>query len=78
MASPVYNEILNLVAKYVDKAKAIEVIERQLATKKLKAETLATKDLAAVMNSISVATGLYVPDAGRREELKSKLKAMAA
>lgn len=75
--SPVYNEILNLISKYMEKDKAESVVNRQLTGKSLKAETLATKDLAVVMNAIASATGLYVPDAGRREELRAKLKAMA-
>lgn len=76
--SPVYNNILGLISKYVDREKAEGVIQRQLTSKNLKAETLATKDLATVMTAISTASGLYVPDAGRREELRAKLKAMAA
>ena len=75
--SAVYNDVLNLISKYMDKDKAVGAIERQLTSKSLKAETLATKDLALVMSAIATATGLYVPDVGRRDELKAKLKAMA-
>ena len=75
--SPVYNDILKLISNYMEKDKAVGVVERQLTSKNLKAETLATKDLAAVINSIATATGLYVPDPARRDELKGKLKAMA-
>ena len=74
--SAVYNDILKLISNYMEKEKAESVVNRQLTGKNLKAETLATKDLALVMTAISTATGLYVPDAARRDELKAKLKAM--
>ncbi len=78
MASPVYNDILNLISKYMEKDKAVGVVDRQLTSKNLKSDTLATKDLAMVMTAIATATGLYVPDAVRRDELKAKLRAMAS
>ena len=76
MPSPVYNQILNLIGNYVEKEKAAGVVNRQLSSKGLTPDALATKDLAAVMTAVSTAVGLYVPDPGRRDELKTKLKAM--
>ena len=75
--SAVYNEILKLISSYMDRENAEKVVKHQLAGKNLKAESLATKDLSSVMTAIAGATGLYIPHAGRRDELKAKLKAMA-
>lgn len=77
MASPTYNQLLSTIAGYIDKEKASGILERQLKAKNLAPETLATKDLAALVVGLSTAASLYVPDAGRKEELKTKLKSMA-
>jgi len=47
-----------------------------LKAKNLVAETLASTDLSALIVGLSTAASLYVPDAGRKDELKGKLKAM--
>jgi hypothetical protein len=76
MASPTYNQLLSTIAGYIDKEKASGILERQLKAKNLMADTLATKDLAALVVGLGTAAALYVPDAGRKEELKNKLKSM--
>ena len=78
MPTPTYNSLLTTVAAYIEKEKVIGILERQLKAKNLTPDTLASKDLANLMTAVSTATSLYVPDAGRKEELKNKLKAMAA
>ncbi len=77
MASPTYNQLLTTIAVYIDKEKATGILDRQIQAKNLKQDTLTTKDIAALVVALSTATSLYVPDAGRKEELKNKLKAMA-
>ena len=76
MPSPTYNQLLTTIEAYIEKEKAIGIIERQLTAKSLKADTLATKDLATIMIGLSTASSLYVPDAARKEALKAKLKSM--
>jgi hypothetical protein len=77
MASPTYNQLLTIISGYIDKEKASGILERQVKAKNLLPDTLASKDLAALVIGLSTATSLYVPDAGRKEELKTKLKSLA-
>ena len=77
MPTPVYNSLLATVSAYVEKEKALGILDRQLKAKNLSPDTLASKDLGALMTALATAASLYVPDPGRKEELKSKLKAMA-
>ena len=76
MASPTYDQLLTTIAKFIEKDKATGILDRQLKAKNLMADTLASKDLSTLLVALSTATSLYVPDATRKEELKSKLKAM--
>jgi hypothetical protein len=76
-ASSTYNQLLSTISGYIDKEKASGILERQLKAKNLAAETVASKDLAALVIGLTTAASLYVPDAGRKEDLKAKLKAMA-
>ncbi len=76
MASLTYNQLLTAIAGFIDKDKATGILDRQLKAKNLVAETLASTDLSALIVGLSTAASLYVPDAGRKDELKGKLKAM--
>lgn len=78
MASPTYNQLLTTIAGFIDKDKATGILDRQLKAKNLLPDTLASKDLAAIMVGLATASSLYVADPGRKDELKTRLKAMAA
>jgi hypothetical protein len=76
MASPTYTKLLGIVTPYIDQATAEGTIKRQLGT--ATPESLTSADLKACANKISIALKLYVADATKREELATKLKALAA
>jgi hypothetical protein len=76
MPSPTYNHVLATLSTFIEKEKAAGIFERQLKAKNLAADTLATKDIAAILNTLFTAASLYVPDPARKDILKAKLAAL--
>ncbi|MSV27529.1 MAG: hypothetical protein EXQ52_02115 [Bryobacterales bacterium] len=77
MPSPLFTRLLAVTRPYMDEKKAAEVIERQIAKIGATADTLAATHLGGLRDRISSVLGLYVSDAGKREEMVVKLKAFA-
>jgi len=75
MASASYQSLLSLAARYVDEAKAAQVLGRQLEKSNLNPETVSLADIRAAANRLGIALSLYVPNAVKRDELLGKLKA---
>jgi hypothetical protein len=78
MPSNTYLNLLNLVSAYVDKAKAEEVIGRQLPKCAATPETLSVAGLKDIAQLVAGACGLYVADKGRRAELAERISRMAS
>jgi len=76
MPSLAYNSLLNLMSLYIEPKKAAEVLGRQLTACKLTADTVSNPDIKNNASRFATACGLYVSDAAKREELKSKLAAL--
>lgn len=76
MPSPLFARFLTATKPYVDDKKATEVIERQLAKCGVTADTFASANLEAVRLRIVCAMGLYVENAGKREEMTGRLNAV--
>lgn len=77
MPSPAYDSLLAFVSGYVQKEKAHDIMERQMKSRNVTPDSFTAKDLGALKNVIGIALSLYVPDAARKAEFKSKLQAMA-
>jgi len=76
MPSLAYNSLLNLMSLYIEPKKAAEVLARQLTACKLTADTVGNADIKNNASRFATACGLYVSDAAKREELKTKLAAL--
>jgi hypothetical protein len=76
MASASYNSLLSLAARYMEPAKAEEVISRQLAKCGLTADGLSASGIKAAEFRLSSALTLYIPDEGKREELKKRISGL--
>jgi hypothetical protein len=76
MPSPAYNLLLNLVSGYVDSKKAVEVISRQLTACNLTADSITAAEIKTNGSRFTTACGLYISDAAKRDELKSKIAAL--
>lgn len=77
MASSTYTALLNTVSTYVDKAKAEEVLGRQLPNSGQTADTLNVDGLKKIVAAVSGSLSLYVADAAKRAELMAAIKKMA-
>lgn len=77
MPSPQYTSLVNVCANYLDRAKAEEVLGRQLAACKATPDTFSQDNLKAIVNMLLGSITLYVADKAKREELVAKIKSMA-
>jgi hypothetical protein len=74
MARAQYDNLVKFVNAYVGEAKGPGIVERQLKhCEPSTADTFTTADLQKISNFLVAAAGLYIPDAGKKEEFKSKL-----
>lgn len=77
MPSPIYNKVVDAVCAYVPKEKAVGIIDRQLPKCNATADNLTRGGLEQMMTWLIGAAGLYIPDAGTRDALKSRLQAIS-
>lgn len=78
MPSTIYTRLLNTINPYLDSAKAIEVVARQLPLSGQTADTLNLEGLKKMASSVSGSVSLYVADKAKREELVEALKKLVA
>lgn len=74
--SSTFKSLLAVASKFADAKTVQGVIERQLQPGMTPA-SFSQADLKSIVTRINIALKLYVPDAGKREELASALKALA-
>lgn len=77
MPSPTFTKVLSTVSAFIDKAKAEDIIKRQIATCAATPESFSAAELKKTAKLIAGASALYVQDAARRQELISKVEALA-
>jgi hypothetical protein len=75
MESQSYSALVSLASGFVDRAKVIEVLTRQLATCKLDPARLSASDVRGAATRLSTVLGLYMSDESKRKELSTKLSA---
>ncbi|HZR80270.1 MAG TPA: hypothetical protein VFD92_04155 [Candidatus Binatia bacterium] len=78
MPSPFYTKLVDTVAVYTGKEKALGAIERQLKHCPNDAEKFGPADLKAILTYVTSATKLYVADAAKRDEMIGKITGLAA
>jgi len=75
--SPLYSTLLSTAGAYIDSAKAVDILGRQLARCSATPDNFGPEHLKAVKLHISGALALYVPDKVKREQLTAKIEALA-
>lgn len=76
MPNLAYTSLLKLVSTYVEPQKAAEVLQRQLVSCKLTADSITANDIKANSIRFTTACGLYIADSAKRDELKAKIAAL--
>ena len=77
MASATYTNLVNLITPYINKDKAEEVLNRQLATCSATADNFSPDHAKAVKGRLVGAFSLFIPDKAKRDELVGKINAFA-
>ena len=79
MPSPTYSALVSAVGKYIDGAKAKDIVDRQLARSGAGAtpDSLDKNNSAKVIAAVATAAGLYVADQIQRQEMVERLKGVA-
>ncbi len=78
MPSSTYTTLLTTISAYVDKAKAEEVIGRQLPQCGATLDTLTPDGMKKIATFVAGSVSLYVADAAKRAELVDKIKKLGA
>ena len=76
MPSAAYADLLRTVSAFVPAEKALGIVGRQVPKCNQTAETLNKAGLKAIRVYVMGAAGLYIPEAGRRQDLEDKLAAL--
>jgi hypothetical protein len=77
MARAQYDNLVKFVNAYVGDAKGPGIVERQLKhCAPSTADTFTAADLQKIAIFLVAAAGLYIPDATKKEEFKTKIAAL--
>ncbi len=74
MARAQYDNLVKFVSSYVGDAKGPGIVERQMKhCEPSTADTFTSADLQKIATFLVAASALYIPDAAKKEEFKTKL-----
>ncbi|MDZ4741585.1 MAG: hypothetical protein SGJ03_17040 [Alphaproteobacteria bacterium] len=77
MAKAQYDNLVKFVNSYVGEAKGPGIVERQMKhCAPATPDTFSAADLQKMAAFIVAAAALYIPDAGKKEEFKTKLASL--
>jgi hypothetical protein len=78
MPSALYQKLVSTIGDYTGPEKAAGAVERRLKDCSATPDSFAKEHLQKVLIQVTTAAGLYVTDPAKKDELASKIKALAS